>query len=445
MLVLGLAACGNSTSDSTSSTTAGSTKTTVPTGGGEAHRNEKVSLSGVPGVTDDAISYDVVATKTGNPLGTCILDCYVEGIKAYFAFRNSQGGIYGRDLKINKVIDDELGQNQARSLDVVSANDAFGNFQATLLASGWGDLDKAGIPTYVWGINGADSANRTHNFPSTIQRCASCPRPIYPYAAEKAGATKAAAIGYGTSENSKVCTNTIAESYDVYEKESGVKGVYTNDHLDFGLPNGIGPEVTAMKKAGVQFIATCIDLNGMKTLAQELDRQGMNDVVLFHQNTYDPDFVAQAGKLFEGDDVAVGFRPFEASAKGTAMEDFLTWMDKQGSTPTELAMTGWLNASLAFDGLLATGPKFDRQKVTDATNSFTDYTAGGLTEPTDWTTGHTTYTKDAPDSERSPTDCAALVKVKDAKFVAFDDPAKPWLCWKGGKKVDFEPTPTNFS
>lgn len=38
----------------------------------------------------------------------CILDCYQDGIRAYFAFRNSQGGTYGRKLTMNKVLDDEL-------------------------------------------------------------------------------------------------------------------------------------------------------------------------------------------------------------------------------------------------------------------------------------------------------------------------------------------------
>ena len=82
----------------------------------------------------------------------------------------------------------------------------------------------------------------------------------------------------------------------------GAKAVYTNDHLDFGLPNGIGPEVTAMKNAGVDLIIGCIDLNGMKTLAQELKRQGMRDsVTMYHTNTYDQAFVGKAGGLFDGD------------------------------------------------------------------------------------------------------------------------------------------------
>lgn len=439
-LCLLVAACGNSTKDASS--TSGNPKVTPGLPGGPEHRDEFKERPGVPGVSDEEISFDVVGTKTNNPLGTCIVDCYRQGIAAYFAYRNSEGGIYGRKLVVGDVLDDELGQNQQRSLDVISGNDSFGVFEATLLATGWGDLDQAGIPTYAWGINSTEAANRAHIFPSLVVRCADCPRPSVPYVAKQVGAHKAASIGYGVSENSKVCANAVAEAFDLYEDDSGVQGVYTNDHLDFGLPNGIGPEVTAMKKKGVDFIATCIDLNGMKTLAQELRRQGMDDVVLYHPNSYDQSFVAGAGSLFEGDVVGVQFRPFETDAKGTALEQFQTWMAKQGDEPTELAMVGWINASLAFDGLLAAGPEFDRDRVTAATNQISDFTAGGLLVPIDWRVAHKPYTKSDPSPEK--TDCSSFVKVQGGKFVPLGSASKPWLCWKSGHKVDFEPTPTNF-
>ena len=48
------------------------------------------------------------------------------------------------------------------------------SFKATLLATGWGDLDDAGIPTYTWGIHATEAANRTHIFPSTVIQCADC-------------------------------------------------------------------------------------------------------------------------------------------------------------------------------------------------------------------------------------------------------------------------------
>ena len=107
----------------------------------------------------------------------------------------------------------------------------------------------------------------------------------------------------------------------------------------------------------------------------------MDDVVLYHPNTYNQAFVSEAGDLFEGDFVTVQFRPFEADSEGTALDDFQEWMDRQGDEPTELAMVGWINASLAFEGLLAAGPEFDREAVTAATNAMTAFDAGGLIEP----------------------------------------------------------------
>jgi hypothetical protein len=443
-LVVGVAACGNSGGDDAApATTAGDGGTATAGAGGEEHRDEHVPISGVPGVSDDEIAFDVIGTKTGNPLGTCILDCYVQGIDAYFAYRNDEGGIYGRDLVRNEPIDDEVSNNQVRSLDVISAGESFGVFQATLLATGWGDLDSAGVPTYAWGINAAEAANRSHIFPSAIIPCDTCTSHVVPYAAEISGAKHAASIGYGVSENSKLCTQATADSIEMYEDDTGVELAYTNDDLAFGLTNGIGPEVTAMKEAGVDFVATCIDLNGMKTLAQELHRQGMDDVILLHPNTYNQEFVQEAGDLFEGDLVSVQFRPFEADIEGTAAADFQEWMDKQGDTPSELAMVGWINASLAYEGLLAAGPEFDRDTVTAATNAMTAFDAGGLVEPVDWTEAHTPFTQETRD-ESTGQECTSLVRVEGGEFTTVADPATPWLCWSQTDLAWAEPEETTF-
>jgi len=442
ILVLAAAACSNSDDDSSSPTTEGDGGTDTATGS-EADRDTFVSLDGVPGVTDDEISYTAIGTRSNNPLGTCILDCYLDGINAYFAFRNSEGGIFGRDLVVGEELDDALGQNQAKALEVISSDDAFGVFNAPLLASGFGDLDDAGIPTYNWGIHATEAANRPHIFPSTVIQCADCTGRAVPYLANLAGKSKIAAIGYGDTENSKACTDGIRRSVDLYQDDTDTENVYFNDEQTFGgWKAAAGTVVTAMKKAGVELVATCMDLNGMKTLAEELHRQDMDDVVLLHPNTYDQKFVADAGGLFDGDYVSVQYRPYEAKADGTALEDYLHWMDETGSEPTELAMMGWLNATLAFDGLLAAGPEFDRDKVTSATNGLTDWTAGGLLEPVDWATAHTPYTDDTRPDDAGD-ECSAVVKVVDGKFETVAPPETPWLCFPPGKDWA-EPKDTNF-
>lgn len=449
VLTLALAACGNSKKDAgdsgttTTTTAAGGSTATTAKGGGEANRNTFKSISGVPGVTDTQITYAMIGTKSNNLLGNCIFDCYLAGIKAYFAYRNSEGGIYGRKLVVGQQLDDELGQNQVRALEVTSGKKAFGVFEATLLASGWGDLDKAGLPAYAWGINAAEAANRSRIFPSLVLGCIDCTGRRVPYMARLAGAKRVAAIGYGVNESSKACTNATAKSVEMYSAETGAELAYTNADLKFGLPNGIGPEVSAMKRAGVDFISTCIDLNGMKTLGQELRRQGMQDVVLYHPNSYDQKFVASAGGIFEGDYVSVQFLPFEANTTGSALVSFLKWMKKQGSQPTELAMTGWINATLAFEGLLAAGPEFNQAKVTDATNAMTAFDADGLIQPIDWTTEHTPYTQATRGSVKGK-ECMTNVQVKSGKFVLVGDKNKPWLCWPDVSTKWSEPVPTSF-
>jgi len=440
VLASAAAACGNSNSSSNPTTTADGGPTTTAASG---ERDTFVSISGVPGVTDKEIAFAVVGTKANNPLGNCILDCYLDGIKAYFAYRNAEGGIYKRNLVVSQELDDELGNNQVRALEVTSGNKVFGAFEATLLPSGWGDLDAAGVPTYTWGIHAADAANRSHIFPSIAIRCADCTGRGVPFAVKTAGAKHVASVGYGISENSKVCTNTVADSVKLYSSDIGADVAYVNDNLDYGLPSGIGPQVTAMKNAGVDFISTCIDLNGMKKLAQELERQGMQDVVLYHPNTYSQSFVTEAGGIFEGDFVSVQFLPFEADTSGTALGDFLTWMDKQGSEPSELAMVGWINATMAFDGLLAAGPNFDRDKVAAATNALTAFTAGGLIEPINWTEAHTPFTQKTRGSHTDQ-ECTALVRIEKGKFVTVGPKDRPWLCWDGTDLAWAEPVPTSF-
>jgi ABC-type branched-subunit amino acid transport system substrate-binding protein len=455
-LILVAAGCGNSGDDAATATTAaGATTTAAPDGttadtttdttatGADDERNTFVPIEGVPGVTDDQIGYAVIGTRSNNPLGTCILDCYLAGINAYFEFRNDEGGIYGRQLAVTQELDDELGSNQQRALDVISANDVFGDFNATLLATGWADLQAAGVPTYVWAIHGAEANGNDHIFGSLPGLCEGCTGRGVPYLAQQAGATRGAALGYGDSENSVLCAQAIDRSFDTYQDVTGVEGVYLNDSLAFGLANGLGPEVTTMKDLGVDFIATCMDLNGMLTLAQELERQGMDDVVLSHPNSYNQQTVAEAGPLWEGDFVGVSFRPFEAEREGSGLDDFLQWMENTGQDPSELAMVGWINADEAFTSLLAAGPEFDRESAVAAMNQITDYSADGLLVPIDWTRQHVAPTEGDPSHDYAQ-ECILPLQIHNGAFETLAPPDTPWLCWPNDSTELTDPVPTNF-
>src|SRR3954454_22462276 len=105
-IVLIAAACGNSASSKPSSS--GSTGTTVAGGVHEvsaADQKKNVPVS-AQGVTNDSIGVTVI-TATTNIIGGHYAE-YADGIQAYFDYINSQGGIYGRKLKILQHHDDQM-------------------------------------------------------------------------------------------------------------------------------------------------------------------------------------------------------------------------------------------------------------------------------------------------------------------------------------------------
>lgn len=429
-------ACGNSTGtkQASSTTAAASADPGTPTN--------------VPGVSSTEIKFSAFGTNSNNPLGTCVLDCFVQGVRAYFNWRNSEGGVLGKKLVLDDshVLDDQLSKNQETALQIVTANDTFAAFSAAQFANGWATVSNAGIPLYVWAINAAQAAGHDNIFGNAGVQCADCTSRAVPWFAQQAGAKKIAALGYGISDNSKLCAQADAASIKKYSADiGGAQVAYVNDSLAFGLPNGIAPEVTAMKDAGVDMVFGCLDLNGMKTLAQEMQRQGMGDVPLYHPNTYNQQFVKDAGQLFVGDYVSVGFRPFEANAAGSQLDTYKEWMQKAGYPITELSMDGWINADLAYSGIKAAGDGFTRQSVVDATNKMTAYTAGGLVAPIDWSRQHDAPTQADPTTHGPPQECVAAVKVnKSSEFEVVGNRDKPWECWPGNNRDWSEPTQMNF-
>ena len=122
---------------------------------------------------------------------------------------------------------------------------------------------------------------------------------------------------------------------------------------------------------------------------------------------------------------------------------FEEYMAKSGQELSELAMTGWINATVAVEGLLAAGPDFTRQSVIDATNTLTADTAGGLLNPIDWTRQHVPPTQDTPEAG-SEFECFAPVQVTNGEFVTVANPDTPFICWSNANRDWAEPEQMSF-
>ena len=189
------------------------------------------------------------------------------------------------------------------------------------------------------------------------------------------------------SQASKDCVNRTETDFLTFGPGAGVEFVYKNDDLPFGFPNGLGPEVTAMKEAGVDFITTCIDQNSVLVLEQELERQGMGDVVVALPQGYSDSRVrlderGAARRRHHGRAVpAVRGRPRRLQHPVDARR-----FEASGIQLNDYAIQGWFGAQLAAEGIIAAGPQFDRASVVAATNAFTEWTNKGMTPTVDWST-----------------------------------------------------------
>lgn len=432
LAVAGLAftACGNADDDDGDAAPAEDTpaETDTETSGDDEAGDvgEFQPIEGVNGVTDDQIQFAVLGTGPANPLGYCLLECYEAGVKARLDYQNSIGGVHGRDVVVSRTEDDELGNTQVKLLELVDASDVFGILAAPLVYAGYSDVGATDVPMYTTFPAAPEADGFDNIFVVGGTMCLRCPSPPGVYAASLSGATKAASIGFGVSQASKDCVAATQENFELYGSDLGIEFVYANNELAFGFPNGVGPEVTAMKDAGVDFVSTCIDQTSVITLKQEMKRQGMEATVALPQGYGDDEFLQTNAELLEGDSLSVRYRPFEAEAGDSMLDTMEEWLDETGVVMNDYAIQGWLGADMAITALLEAGPQFDQAAVVEAMNQVTDYTAGGLHAPVDWTVAHDAGEPGSPSIDRM---CAAYLEVRDGALELLSDPAEPFSCW----------------
>ena len=203
-----------------------------------------------------------------------------------------------------------------------------------------------------------------------------------------------------TAEQSAECAEGIQNSFKKYPS---AEVVFVDTSLPFGVPD-LSAEVSQMIEEGVDFVATCMDSNGVLKLAKEMKQQGL-DATQNLPNGYDHDFIAENAQFFNDNSyVLTYFAPFEVKPKPAGLKNFTKWMKKAGYELNENSLAGWINADLLYTGLEAAGPDFTRQKVIDGVNTITDYTADGiLGRSTGPSSTRATPTSPARSSRRSST------------------------------------------
>jgi branched-chain amino acid transport system substrate-binding protein len=408
LVVCGLlaAACGNSNESGGSD--------------GSSSDGGEVEAVDAPGVSSTAIRVGGVASTT-NPLDGKFGDAF-DGVDAYFQMVNEEGGIHGRELELAARHDDQVANNDSAVQALLTQDDVFAVLPvASLLFTGSDELVEAGVPTFGWTLNpeweGTAEDPKENLFGQNGSfLCFACAGPLTPYVAQQAGAANVGLLAYNVPQSAD-CATGIERSFETYQEPGSATVAFSDKSLTYGVTD-LSVQVSRMKDAGVDLVMTCMDLQGVVTLAREMRRQSL-DAIQYLPNGYDQEILTEFGDLFQGSYVLTFFAPFEVEDPPEGLQLFLEWMDRTGTEPTENSMNGWLSAALFVEGLREAGPDFSRQKVIDAVNQMTDFTADGLLAGVDWTTAHT---------EQDDPSCVALSRIEDEEFVPLGEPGEPFVC-----------------
>ncbi|MGF7233846.1 MAG: ABC transporter substrate-binding protein [Frankia sp.] len=190
------------------------------------------------------------------------------------------------------------------------------------------------------------------------------------------GVTNLASIGYSVSPRSAEAAKAAAES----AKAAGIKVGYLNAQFPFGSTN-VGPEVLAMKKAGINGFVGSIDPNTAFALITALRQQGVNIKAALLPTGYGGDLTqAGPGALKAAQNVffSVAYEPVEMQT--TATKQFEADLKSAGVSgePTVAQYWGYLSVDLLVQSLQAAGANPSSASLIQALSNIHDYNARGL-------------------------------------------------------------------
>lgn len=374
-----------------------------------------------PGVTAKEIKVGGVVGKT-NPTGRPYENGFI-GAQAYFDLINKKGGVNGRKISMVAKYDDQSrdSKNIAAIRSLVEEDKVFAVLPVeTQNFAGADYLVSKGTPTFGWNINTqwAKGPNLFGAGGSYI--CMTCPIIAPTFIAQQQGAKKVGLLAYGSSPSSTQCSEGQEAGFDKW----GPKVSFKDRSLSFGFSaNDVSAAVQAVKDNNVDFIATCMDVNGESNFNKALKQAGVTGVKYYAPEGYDTGVLKELGSDLDGFTFVIGFLPFENAKESKEMQLYIKEMKKRGIEPGEHSLVGWNSAQLLVEGLKKVGKNVTQKGLVDAINSITDWTYAGMRPTVDWTTAH----GPAPVGGKS---CSAYVEVKNGKFVpVYNQPGKPFVCF----------------
>lgn len=369
------------------------------------------------GVTATSVTFGSVATLSGPVPGLFQGSAY--GARAYFAYQNSLGGVYGRQIQLTAA-DDQLncGTNKARHLDLAPKVFAF--------AASLSLYDYCSDPVFQQDKQLADVSLAFSASTGALQNNFSI-NPLVPgyrlgsllyYKSKFPDAVKHVATLYGNVGAAPQIWANVKRAAESVGYHVDYERAYTAGESDFTT------DIVQMRQKGVQMLYfISADVPTIVHVLQAADQQQWHPALVAvgaGDAVYDPAFIKTAGRLAEhvyGDQgSALFFNPEDARAiPGVAL--YQTWMAKIGQADHMdlYSAWGWAQALLTVQALKAAGPRLTRPAFLKALKGIHSFDADGMFARTD-------------PASKSPQTCYVILRVDNQRFHRVDTPPNAFRC-----------------
>jgi branched-chain amino acid transport system substrate-binding protein len=346
-----------------------------------------------------------------------------QGVKARIRLQNAEGGVSGHKLEYVVADDTSTGPGAvAAAQQLIQQDHVYGIMEASsFFSAAAATTTQAGVP--VTGVSfdaGPEWWNKsaTNIFDAYGYGNYSLVSTTYPQFFKLKGATKVAAIGYGSSPSSAMNAEAVAAG----SQHNGLQAFYDNS-LAFGSTD-VGPLVQKIKSEGADAIYLSTVQSTGYAMAKALKQAGVKYKALVLATGYGQDVISDPATrdAATGIDFASIIAPIETNTQATKKFAAAT---KQyagiSGIPSWGAYIGWLTTDLMIYGLEKAGPDASSQQFIQKLRAST-WDGAGLESPTNFS--DIKPTMGGQDQGR----CLYFIGFNGSKFVP--EPGASPLCGK---------------
>ena len=364
----------------------------------------------------DSISVANISIQSGPVPG--LFTGAVYGVDAFFAYQNSQGGVYGRRLEVAAQDDQfDCGTNKALAEDDITKHFAFvGSFSlfdncSSEVLQAHPEVPDIHIPL------SSIAQGLPNNFPAQPVRAGASTGPFQYIKDKHPNAIHKAASLIGDVDAAKQAWLNTRNTMSSLGYEFVYERIFQPTETSFD------PDIVQMQAKGVTLLTlSSADVKTMARVAKAAASQNWHpEVTLLGAAGYDNTLFTLAGDpaALEGDYLYLPTAMYlgEDRADNAEVDLFLTWFDNThpGKNVDLFSVYGWVSARLFVQALQAAGPQATRAGLLAALQQIDNFDANGLLAP------------GGPASKTPPT-CYIMAQVQAGKFVRIDNPPAAFRC-----------------